>query len=234
MSWSGAFVFGDVWAAYRGLSADSTPHAHAALQLVVACDGDVAVVLESGRLVTGAALLIRPAVVHQIVEAREVGLLYVEPQAPLAFSLLDLVGPEDVEVLPAEVAHGLDPTAPPGAWVATLREALPEPTRSLDPRIVDAMSWLARHPGAHAIASAAQVCGLSESHLRALARAQLGFPLSTWLVWRKLERAAREMAGGASLAEAAVAAGFADQAHCARTMRRMFGVTPGMAREALL
>ena len=58
-------------------------------------------------------------------------------------------------------------------------------------------------------------------------------PLSQWLVWRKLQRAGREMAAGAGLAEAAVAAGFADQAHMNRITKRMFGVTPLQASSAL-
>jgi AraC-like DNA-binding protein len=43
---------------------------------------------------------------------------------------------------------------------------------------------------------------------------------------RRLHRAGRSLASGASLAEAALDAGFADQAHLSRSMRRAFGVTP--------
>jgi transcriptional regulator GlxA family with amidase domain len=46
-------------------------------------------------------------------------------------------------------------------------------------------------------------------------------PLIGWL-----QRASRSLARGASLAEAALDAGFADQAHLSRSMRRVFGVTP--------
>jgi AraC-like DNA-binding protein len=200
---------------------------------VLAREGETTVELENGRQLTGKALLIRPAVIHQIVGSREVGLICVEPQAPLAFSLKDLIGPEDAELLPWTVAQYLDPAAEPSSWIAALRGALPNPTRKLDPRIKEAMKWLAANPVPNAIALAAKSCGLSDSHLRALARTQLGFPLSTWLVWRKLERAVYAMAEGLSLAEAATAAGFSDQAHCARTMRRMFGVTPTVARATL-
>lgn len=233
MTWSGAFVFGDAWAAYRGPASENTPHAHAALQLVLGRGDKVRIALENGCEITGFAVLIRPAVVHSISSSGEIGLLYVEPQAPLALAMMDLVGSDDVEHLPDPLRRQLEPSAEPATWVELIQVVLPEPARTLDPRIAETMRWLARNPGANAIALAARRSGLSQSHLRALARAQLGFPLSTWLVWRKLERAAREMAEGASLAQAASAAGFADQAHCARTMRRMFGVTPGMAQQAL-
>jgi AraC-like DNA-binding protein len=47
-------------------------------------------------------------------------------------------------------------------------------------------------------------------------------------------RAARALlAGGASAAEAAATAGFADQAHLTRWFRRYYGVTPGVYRQAV-
>ena len=199
MAWSGDFIFADTGAAYRGPAAENTPHAHAALQLAFGCDGDITVMLDPSRSITRRAHLIRPGVMHAIAATGTVGLIYIEPQAPIAFALLDLVGAEDVEDLPAPVFAALDPKATPAAWLAALATSLPVPAGRLDPRIAEVLRWLVRHPGPNAIALAAQRSGLSESHMRALARAQLGLPLSTWLVWRKLERAARELANGASL-----------------------------------
>ena len=47
-------------------------------------------------------------------------------------------------------------------------------------------------------------------------------------------RAARTLlTGGASAAEAAASAGFADQAHLTRWFRRYYGVTPGVYRQAV-
>ncbi len=232
MSWDGGFVFGPAWAAYRGPSADNTLHAHAALQLAFGLDAPIRLRLEADDVCEGPGFLIRPGALHAIVSQAPVGLIYLEPQALLAFSLLDLMGPDAVEPAPAAVLQPLDAVATPEAWLTALQAAFPHAERALDPRVDQVLRHLARDP-ALSIAEAARGSGVSESRLRELAREQLGLPLSTWIVWRKLERAAREMAAGASLAEAALAGGFADQAHCARTMRRMFGVTPGMARAAL-
>lgn len=233
-SWLGDFAFGDAWAAYRGSASDNSVHAHAALQLAIGCDGAVSAALEGGQIVTNRALLIRPAVAHAISAAGEVALIYIEPQAPIAFALLDRVGIDDVEILPRDIWESIDLVQPPGLWLALIQNALPQPSRQLDARLSEVLRQLETSSARNAISLVAQRNGLSESHLRELARNQLGFPLSTWLIWRKLERGARELAAGATIVDAALAAGFADQAHYARSMRRMFGITPGTARKTLL
>jgi methylphosphotriester-DNA--protein-cysteine methyltransferase len=45
-------------------------------------------------------------------------------------------------------------------------------------------------------------------------------------VWVRLRRAAEALRAGQSLADAAITAGFADQAHLTRRMREMMGLTP--------
>lgn len=234
MDWSGDVAFGDAWAAYRGAAAENSVHAHAALQLALGKDCEVSVTLEDNHPITGHALLIRPAVPHSIAAAGEIGLIYIEPQAPIAFALFDLVGSEDVERLPDDIWRRIDLGQPPDTWLAAIQDVLPEPCRAMDARLLNVLRELEANLGRNAISLVTEKSGLSESHLRKLARDQLGFPLSTWLIWRKLERGARELATGATVVEAALAAGFADQAHYARTMRRMFGITPGTARKTLL
>ncbi|NRQ40718.1 helix-turn-helix domain-containing protein [Nonomuraea sp. NN258] len=73
--------------------------------------------------------------------------------------------------------------------------------------------------------SVAGAVGLSAPRLRALARAELGVPLARLRRWARL-RAAIACLPGHPVADAAAMAGFADQAHLARTARDLIGRTP--------
>ena len=76
---------------------------------------------------------------------------------------------------------------------------------------------------------------LSRSRLLHLFKEQLGLPMGQYLLWRRLFEAARLWDEGLSMAEAAHAAGFYDQSHYTRTMRKMLDVTPsGIAGNAAL
>jgi AraC-like DNA-binding protein len=55
-----------------------------------------------------------------------------------------------------------------------------------------------------------------------------------YLVLRRLDRARAGMIAGQSLAEAALAGGFADQSHFSRMFKRAFGLTPNLWRAAVV
>lgn len=233
--WNGHVTFGDLWAAYVGPADQNEPHAHVALQLAVGDGGDVTV-RHPGTDTTARGVLIRPLVQHALVSGpARVALLYVEAEAPLGRALLAALGNEDVAGASPTIlsaVHGFDD---PAASVARLESALAVAARPpLDARIVTALAVLGDDDGGSgAVRRAADAAGLSPARLRALAQQELGVPLSRWLLWRKLARASRAVAGGAALAAAAVDGGFADQAHFARTMLRMFGITAGTASASL-
>jgi AraC-like DNA-binding protein len=58
-------------------------------------------------------------------------------------------------------------------------------------------------------------------------RAAFGTSPHRYLVARRIARAQRLMAAGTPLAEAAIAAGFADQSHFTRHFKAHMGLTPG-------
>lgn len=73
--------------------------------------------------------------------------------------------------------------------------------------------------------AAARTAGLSPERFRHLFADEIGLPFRRYVLWRRLGHAVAEIAGGASATSAAHAAGFADAAHFARTMKATFGVT---------
>jgi AraC-like DNA-binding protein len=80
-----------------------------------------------------------------------------------------------------------------------------------------------------AISSAAleQATGLDRYALARAFRAAFGSAPHRYLVARRVVRAQRLLAAGASLADAAAGAGFADQSHLTRHFKAHLGLTPG-------
>jgi len=77
------------------------------------------------------------------------------------------------------------------------------------------------------LAELASLAGLSRFQLLRRFAALHGLTPHAWLVQQRAERARALIARGDSLAEAAAAAGFADQSHMTRVFARQFGFTPG-------
>jgi AraC-like DNA-binding protein len=80
------------------------------------------------------------------------------------------------------------------------------------------------------LAALAEVARLSPGRFMHAFSKDVGIPLRPYLRWLKLERAGSAIATGATLSDAAYAAGFADAAHMTRTFKGMFGVTPSELR----
>ncbi|MGP1353530.1 MAG: helix-turn-helix domain-containing protein [Parasphingopyxis sp.] len=232
MPWSGQFAFGEAIAAYVGLPDSNDLHAHAAYQLVIGHGNDICLTDESGTVHRGLAFIIRPSVPHAIDSDGPLTIVYFDPQASQALDLADHLGTDDfvcVDPTVLQLAHSQSPTELVSALEGLARAQCP----MLDQRLLKALDRLRAEPGEVTIAQAARLAGLSESRLRTLTREQFGVPLSSWLIWRKLETAAQTLARGEGLAEAAYAGGFSDQAHFSRAMRRMLGITPSAAAKSL-
>jgi AraC family transcriptional regulator len=77
----------------------------------------------------------------------------------------------------------------------------------------------------------AEVAGMSVSHLKTLFRNSTGVPVYEYVLRRRVERAQLLLRNQkSSIAEVAVAAGFAHQSHLARHMHRILGYTPSSLR----
>lgn len=86
--------------------------------------------------------------------------------------------------------------------------------------------------GSHTLADLAALAGLNRYQtLRAFARLT-GFTPHAYLVQRRLDSARRLIRDGATLADAAAGAGFADQSHMHRVFVARHGFTPGVYAKA--
>lgn len=232
MHWQGEFAFGDVWLAFRGASADNRAHSHAALQLV-ASTSTVTVADDAGHLFTGSAWAIRSGVRHALLPTASLMLVLLEPQSHLAARLLaQLDSNAPIAPLPQALVVLLTRPQRVRDLMLDLEGTVSAASPPIDPRLAQALKYLERQTSGDAVAAASAQCGLSASRLRALSQEHFGLPLSKLVLWKKVRMACLSLARGANLAEAAIDAGFADQAHLTRTMSAVMGLTPGEARSA--
>ena len=107
--------------------------------------------------------------------------------------------------------------------------AVAEPAHGLSrPQLGRVTEYVEAHlDGRLTLAELAGVAGLGASHFKTLFKRSTGLPVHQFVVQRRVERARLLLLEGAStLPDVAARAGFADQSHLARWMRRVLGVTP--------
>ena len=124
---------------------------------------------------------------------------------------------------------------PVGGSPAVVAVAPPSPTA--DRKTIPAPDRIRAflHDGGAADATLADVAtaaGCSRFVAYRAFRGRYGLPPSEYQRLLRLRTARRALAGGAAIADAAAASGFADQAHLTRWFRRCYGITPGAYRAA--
>lgn len=220
-AWRGTLAVEDFVAHWQGAVGDAAPHRHFAAQAVFA-EAPVRIHYGDGRIVAGRSLLIEPGVFHRLEPVAAADIYFVEPtvRAGLPERLRDHL---DVVATPI-----LSEPGAPRFWDAATAQA---PAPPLDPRVVRGAAAIDRRlqDGAVRLADIASEAGLSAGRFRHLFAAESGIAFQRYVLWRRVGVAARRLAKGAGLTGAAHAAGFADAAHLARTMKAMFGITTGAA-----
>ncbi len=229
-------------ALYLGQAFDTDLHAHHALQICVALEGDFHLSDASGARLRCRCAVVAPDFPHLLDGGTSLlALAYLDPQSEDARTLTQAgpacgIGPWD-SVLDAGTSTrlrecltgGLAPSEVLGRLrdlLATLVGTTEPPPRS-DERVAKALSFLAEHKTTRLrLSEVAAHVALSPSRFAHLFREQTGLPLRRYLLWMRLQRALAALAEGASLTEAAHAAEFSDSAHLSRTFRSMFGITP--------
>lgn len=227
-AWSGTLRIGRGFALIDARIGDSVDHRHLAVQLSAGLDGPIELSGPDGELVCG-TVLIGANTHHRIGPiGRHVRSLYVEPQLPLGRDLARRLGDHPAVAaspdLDALVRHWDSGEAKPG--LAPMAASLAEMAGQDRPRAEHLMALIEAAGTADGPRDWARALGLSPSRLRASCVEIFGVPPVRLRQWARLKAAARAIAEGAALSDAAVTAGYADQSHFTRQLGRWFGVSP--------
>lgn len=220
----------------RGETIDVAPHSHHALQISIGLDGAFDFECAS-HTVRAEGVVARSDIPHRLdSRGMEVAVLLLEPEEVHArrIGMRWLENKAFVTLPPHIVGAARALLAGPGLKQASIpndlmRELVPdmEPSPPMDARIASLLERLRETPGSAArLRDLAKETGLSESRLTHLFKEQTGVPIRRYLLWLRLNDAMDRAMAGATLTEAAHAAGFSDSAHLSRTCQDMFGINP--------
>jgi AraC-like DNA-binding protein len=237
--------------ATRGPGAKSDGHAHHAMHIVLAVEGELAYrTTARGAWLRAAGVVTAPDVAHALDGSGvEILLVFIDPESDAGAALRAAIGERPLRAFTASerdaiLAAGADPSAimraDGSAWTAHVaailggaRESTP---RHVHPRVRRLLRLLREQPpeADTSLPALAAAVGLSPGRLMHAFTESIGIPLRPYLVWLRLQRAAAAIVGGLPLSEAAVAAGFTDAAHMSRTFRRMFGMVASSFKPAAM
>jgi len=139
----------------------------------------------------------------------------------------------DALVVPAGMVHRFEPLDRRGwAFVSRFVPAPCTSTHGAATLAARAASLLAQRPSLRTdVATVAQDCAVSEGHLSRAFRRETGSSLHNFHVLLALQQAKALLRKRAPVVEAALAAGFFDQAHLNREFVRTYGMTPAVFRD---
>ncbi|MDI1261967.1 MAG: AraC family transcriptional regulator [bacterium] len=227
---------------YLGPAFGLTPHRNATGVLALGLDGPLQVADDPEDAATAyrtvRSVLILPNSLHHLrIEQGRMAFLYVDPFG----HDLRALGARMAEATP-RAAFGLQQEAELIELMTGLAEgrvAAQEGRTSLrallgvgvrgkaNPRILAALRQMRDEPHrAHRLTTLAARAGLSPSRFLHLFKAETSVPLRRYRIWNRMGAAVRASGQGASLTEAAHAAGFASSSHFSSAFRDMFGMMP--------
>lgn len=214
---AGVLVIGDGYIEVDGWIVENMAHGHLAFQLTIGLDGPVELIADGKTLLAAEAVLIAPHARHCIGPiGRRVRSIYVEPQLPWARLLVERLEGRSVMGGAADLIALADP-----------------PLTGIDGKAMRLRALIENAPPEEGPRDWAKASNLSPSRFRAQCIELLGAPPVRLRQWGRLKTAAKVLTAGGGVAEAAAAAGYADQAHFTRQLRRWFGVSPARGLASL-
>lgn len=223
--------------AFRGEAGDNKPHKHWAHQIVVGLGNPVEVRVGHAYY-AGMSLLIPAGTIHQLQTAR-VLCLYADPTHNACKTLLPQTMAQNISIIEIDGTRQLIQLSSADDLQAALEDFRKACTcgdvSGLDNRfqqVVEALRselMLGREPSRTDLAELAH---LSSSRFSHWFSEQAGLPFRSYKKWLKL-LLAFELTQSRSLTNAAMTAGFADQAHFCRAAMKAFGVNPATIKQLL-
>ena len=214
--WSGQLEVRHGWAIWRGAVGDADAHSHFAAQAVMSPETS-ALVSGSDRYVAR-CLLVEPLVPHRLEPCVHAELIFIDPT---------LCRTSEVPLSPDALAGGTVIGGSHRSFWQAWRSGTMTGEARFDPRVDETLALIDRQPTDEhlPLKRAARAAGLSADRLRHLFVQEVGLPFRRYLLWRRVGLAVAAIGAGATVTQAAHAAGFADASHFARTLKAMFGVT---------
>lgn len=219
------------------------PHAHHAIQIAMAIDGEVAIQGERGDWRPGRGFIVRADAVHSYQPRGSlVAMIFVDPESTegawLSTSLrqaITLVPEARLDRCLLELKRLVDqPFESMGVpelikhCVQALCAGVP-PSRRLDDRVTRVLAAIRSSDQLRiSIDEAAAMAFLSPSRFAHLFKQQVGLPFRRYMLWRKLTRAMLIIGREQTISTAAHEADFSDAAHLTRTFYQMVGLPPSL------
>lgn len=227
---------------YLGPAFGLTPHRNATGVLAIALDGTIGVADDPGAGTssyrTARSVLILPNSLHHLrIDGGRMAFLYVDPfgrdlaalRARMADiglrAAFDLIDEQNtIELFRNVAARRL---APERALQSARQLLGVAEGATPDARIVAAIKYIHEAPAdSHTLAELSRRARLSTSRFLHLFKEVTCVPLRRYRIWVRIGAAARAVARGESLTDAAHGAGFSSSAHFSSAFRDMFGMMP--------
>ena len=233
--WEGGFLL------IARADGDVPAHAHHAIQIVVALEGEVAIAGQDDEWRKGQGVIVKPDAGHSFNCNGALGaMLFVDPESAegtwLGHSLvrdITIVSGARLASSAAELRKFIEQPFESLEIGELIRHCVrafspgAPPARRLDPRVTTVLDAIRVRDDLHiSLESAAEKAFLSSSRFAHLFKQQVGLPFSRYVLWRKLTRAMVAIASERTISAAAHAADFADAAHLTRTFYQMVGMAP--------
>lgn len=231
---------------YAGLSVHfgcdlkTKPHAHHALEVVLALDGLLTV--RGEHLLKSEGVIIRPNALHTISGTGQIISVFLDPETVLCSELVSMLGAKDIAKLEPHVTQRLityfDDRTSHHLIESGIYEMLTQTIASgnmlssdtgsqIDPRISEVIKLIKSSPQKTIpFKTLTRISELSESRLMHLFKKETGTTIRRFILWIKLQHAIRLYLLGNSLKKSASLSGFADAAHFNRVFVSNFGINP--------